>query len=222
MARTEKGVCRDNKPEWQSWNNMRHRCRNEKHPFYPKYGERGITVSDEWYDSFQTFLDDMGKRPSLDHVLGRLDHSKGYHVGNCRWTTRSEQNLNMIRKPAPNQPRMEPITYRGVTKTMSEWASDKGISPTAMSHRLTTYGWTLDEALGDTPRTAARGYPKQYFIEWQGVRRHVSEWAAQAGMSSDCLLGRINRLGWTMDRAMTEPVRSYGRKRQSEKSPDSQ
>ena len=196
---------------------MRHRCRNTKNPFYPKYGGRGITVVDEWYDSFAAFLADMGKRPGLEYSLDRIDGTKGYSKDNCRWATRSEQASNTIRTKPHNAPSRGPITYKGETLSRKEWAARQGISDTSLAHRLYTYGWTLDEALGGKPRTVDRGYPRKYFLEWNGETRHVSEWAEQAGISSDCLLGRIFRLGWTMDRAMTEPKGQYHRKAQPEK-----
>ncbi len=222
MARTVNGVCRDNKPEWQAWNNARHRCLSPNNPFYPKYGGQGITICSEWTNDFAVFLTDMGKRPSPKHVLGRLDTQQGYSKANCAWMTASELMLRQPPRTKPNRPKTQPMTYKGVTRTLTEWAEHLGIGPTALAHRLSTYGWTLDEALGGQPRSVKRGHPRRYFLEWNGETRHVSEWAEQAGLSSDCLLGRIFRLGWTMDRAMTEPKGQYNRKAKPEKSPDDQ
>lgn len=188
---------------------MRHRCRNPKHPFYDKYGARGITVCDAWYDSFEKFLDDMGKRPTLGHSIDRIDGTKGYRPDNCRWATRSEQAQNQVRSSKGRRQRHPPVTYNGVTRTITEWADHVGISRTAMAHRLSTYGWTLDEALGGKPRNAQRGHPRLHFIEWNGVTKHVRDWAAQAGMSHETLAGRYYRLGWSMDRAMTAPVKHW-------------
>jgi hypothetical protein len=222
VARTESGLCRDNKPEWQAWNNARHRCLSTNNPFYPKYGGQGITICNEWADDFAAFLTDMGKRPSSKHELGRLDSKQGYSKANCAWMTRQEIMLRQPPRTKPNQPNRPPITYKGVTRSLREWAKHLGIGETALGHRLSTYGWTLDEALGGQPRSVSRGYPKKHYVEWKGETRHVSEWAEQAGISRGCLIGRIYRLGWTMDRAMTEPKGQYHRKEKPEKSPDDQ
>lgn len=187
---------------------MRHRCRNPKNPFFKQYGARGITVCDEWFNSFQTFLDDMGKRPTLGHTLDRIDGTQGYSKANCRWATKSEQGQNRVVKSGRRtgqKPRS--ITYNGETLKLHEWAARLGISATALRHRIDSYGWTLDEALGMKPRGVSRGAPKTSYIEWNGVTKHITMWAAAAGISPELLWARYVRLEWSMDRIMTTPAR---------------
>ncbi|MCL4483450.1 MAG: hypothetical protein M1445_12725 [Bacteroidetes bacterium] len=40
---------------YNSWSAMIQRCTNTKHRYYPDYGGRGITVCQEWLDSFANF-----------------------------------------------------------------------------------------------------------------------------------------------------------------------
>lgn len=80
-------------PEYNVWISMRRRCMCETDKSYPDYGGRGITICRRW-DSFPAFLEDMGKRPSLDHSIDRIDNNAGYYPGNCRWATRSQQQKN--------------------------------------------------------------------------------------------------------------------------------
>lgn len=76
-----------------SWNNMKNRCDNSSNPKSVKnYLSKGITYCPEWKD-FSVFLKDMGLRPS-GTSLDRIDGTKGYYKGNCRWATISEQNRN--------------------------------------------------------------------------------------------------------------------------------
>lgn len=191
---------------------MRHRCRNPKNPFYKKYGAKGITVCDDWYDSFAAFLSDMGKRPDPTYTLDRIDGSQGYSKANCRWATRSQQNTNQTRtKRGKNKP---PITYRGETRTMKEWAAMLGITPTSLSHRIHDYGWTMDEAMGFVPRVSVKGHPRVRFITHNGITKHSSEWAAEAGLKLDTFLHRY-RKGWDWDRIFSEPVDTRkGKRRQ--------
>jgi len=81
-------------PEYRAWDNARSRCYSPKNRKFPDYGARGIEMSPEWRSSFDAFLAHMGRRPSPLHSLDRIDNDGNYEPGNCRWATRSEQNLN--------------------------------------------------------------------------------------------------------------------------------
>lgn len=81
-------------PTYQSYNSMLTRCLNKDYDSYKIYGGRGITICHEWINSFDCFLKDMGKRPSLKHSLDRIDNNKGYCKENCRWASKTEQNRN--------------------------------------------------------------------------------------------------------------------------------
>jgi hypothetical protein len=84
-------------PEYVAWNNMINRCSNPKNSGYPNYGGRGITVDPDWYD-YQNFIRDMGRRPSPQHSLDRIDNNGNYTKDNCRWTTQDVQRANRRKK----------------------------------------------------------------------------------------------------------------------------
>jgi hypothetical protein len=79
---------------WHAWATMKQRCLNSNHRSYKNYGGRGIKICRRWL-RFENFLLDMGVKPSKELSLDRIDNERGYHPGNCRWTTRKVQNNNM-------------------------------------------------------------------------------------------------------------------------------
>jgi hypothetical protein len=80
-------------PEFVAWTSMRQRCGNPRCRRYANYGGRGISICERWR-AFENFLADMGRRPSPDHSLDRIDNDGNYELGNCRWATRSQQQRN--------------------------------------------------------------------------------------------------------------------------------
>ena len=81
-------------PEYKTWQHIKDRCFNKKNKGFKNYGGRGITVCDEWRESFSSFYRDMGQRPSKKHSIDRIDNEKGYYKDNCRWADRITQNNN--------------------------------------------------------------------------------------------------------------------------------
>ncbi len=81
-------------PEYVAWYNIQVRCFNPKHNSYKNYGERGITISKEWKESFEVFLNDMGYRPGDNYSIDRIDTNGNYCKENCKWSTIKEQQVN--------------------------------------------------------------------------------------------------------------------------------
>ena len=118
------------------WANMIQRCANPNHKSYHNYGGRGIKVCERWAD-FKNFLDDMGERPD-GLSIERKNNNGGYSPCNCKWATRKEQNRNTRRN--------RPITYKGETKILVEWARQFNLSREVLSSRLSR-GWDVERAL---------------------------------------------------------------------------
>lgn len=116
-------------PEWNAWRNMIRRCHEEGATHYEYYGGRGIKVCERWRESYASFLAHVGRRPSPQHSLDRINNAKGYRPGNVRWATKTEQANN-------RRPRQVRGSDRVVTN-LSQTSAVSASLPGTPSHSLT-------------------------------------------------------------------------------------
>jgi hypothetical protein len=128
-------------PEYRSWQAMRDRCYRKSHKFYYRYGGRGIRVCQQWRNSFESFLTDMGPKPSPKHSIDRHPDKNGnYEPGNCRWATTRQQLRNTIVNRL--------ITWNGRTLCLEEWSEVTGLARHVIWGRLNK-GWPVERALSE-------------------------------------------------------------------------
>ncbi len=80
--------------EYRSWWAMNRRCSDENGNRFKYYKGRGISVCERWKESFESFLADMGRKPSPIHSVDRIDNDGNYEPENCRWATPQQQRAN--------------------------------------------------------------------------------------------------------------------------------
>ena len=91
---------------------MKARCYDRNRDRFKDYGGRGITVCDEWrnsYESFAKWAKENGY--SDDLTIDRINNDKGYSPDNCRFTTAKMQARNTRKIHADNS-----SGYRGVSR----------------------------------------------------------------------------------------------------------
>jgi hypothetical protein len=113
-------------PTYRSWSNMHTRTYDPTHPSYPNYGGEGVLVCERWA-SYDAFYEDMGERPD-GMTLDRIDNTKGYEPGNCRWATPKEQNRNKRDNVM--------LTFNGKTQCVAAWGEELGLRPDTITMRL--------------------------------------------------------------------------------------
>jgi hypothetical protein len=132
--------------EYAAWKGIKRRCLNRRCKMYKFYGERGITVCKRWKDSFDNFIADVGRRPSPNHSIDRIDNDGNYEPGNVRWATREVQDNN---KTDSNF-----VEFNGEKLTVQQWAKRLGIRFSTLKFRLAR--WGTERALTTTPQQIYR------------------------------------------------------------------
>lgn len=124
--------------EYKTWAGIKRRTTsyNEQNSKY--YIGRGIKMCDRWLNSFENFLDDMGRAPSPKHSIDRINNNGDYTPDNCRWVTHREQMSNTRATKW--------IEFNGERHTQEEWGRLTGLGGLTILKRLKR-GWSIEDAL---------------------------------------------------------------------------
>ena len=180
------------------WKGIKVRTHNTHHKDYKYCGAKGITICDEWDKSYEAFKEwALNNSYRDDLTIDRIDNSGNYCPENCRWADLYTQ--------ANNKSNNHLITYNGKTQNMTQWAREIGVRRELIKDRLKS-GWSVEDAL--TKRKCELWERKDNrLLTYDGKTMTVSQWAKEIGVNRSTLSHRINERGWTVERALTTPVR---------------
>lgn len=110
---------------------MKSRCYNKNNPKYEIYGNRGISICEEWLgsDGFINFYNWAVNNGYSDKLsIDRINNDGNYEPSNCRWATQ-EQQMN-------NRSINNVIDYNGTILTATQWAKVIGVDEHTILRRL--------------------------------------------------------------------------------------
>lgn len=176
---------------YRIWASMIQRCVNPNSSGFHRYGGRGVRVCERWRNSFLAFEADMGPRPTPSHSVDRIDNDGDYEPSNCRWAS--------VREQSSNKSTNKLLTYRGRTMSVTEWASELGVSRDLIQRRL-RLGWSVADAFERPSRRSGvswainrpSGFPKltRHAVV---VIRNMDEISARmgAGETHECIASSL-------------------------------
>lgn len=125
---------------YKVWQDMKARCYNKNNKFYDSYGKRGISVCQEWRNSFEEFhkwAESTGYSDSL--TLDRIDVNGNYNPENCKWSTIYEQ--------ASNRRTTHYVTYHGETDSFDNMCRKLNVNSKTIRGRMRSKNRTFEEAI---------------------------------------------------------------------------
>lgn len=124
------------------WRGMKKRCYQQSSHGYKNYGGRGITVCDEWRNSFIAFMEwafaNGYSEEDKELTIDRIDVNGNYTPTNCRWANRKEQYNNKRNSVI--------IEYNGEKHALCEWGRILGVPRGTIQARYRK-GWDAEHIL---------------------------------------------------------------------------
>lgn len=174
------------------WRGMRSRCLQPNHHEYHRYGGRGISICQEWLQSYDAFYDwAMANGYSNQLTIERKNIDGDYTPLNCTWIPRGEQ--------ARNRSTSVLVQYNGQTMSCAELSRTLGFKDKHTVLDRLRAGKTIEEI---TSIPSRRG--KTYCIA--GEYGTIAEIAKTHGLNRTTLERRLFR-GMPLEKIFEKPKR---------------
>ena len=151
-------------------------------------------------------LKTKGSQHNFRHGFARAGHQ---HPIYSVWRTMIERCTN------PNSTKYYAYGARGIT-VCERWLSfknflaDMGIRPTddhQLDRRDNNNGYSPENCRWATRKEQGRNRRDNHVLEFRGHKASLAEWAEKTEIGYHNIKNRINNLKWTVERALTQPVR---------------
>lgn len=216
------------------WKSIKYRCYCKACTAYKNYGERGISMCDEWKNDFVSFYEwaikNGYKEEKTDKgvnilTIDRIDVNGNYEPNNCRFVTNAEQAKNK-RNSIPEEEKCLTCPVCGKQFVVKQRKGQKTCS--IRCGRVLYYknnpnvkDYTKICPVCNKPFDAKRGghfndavycskkckdLSNSPIWEYDGEAHRAVEWDEIVGMNAHCLINRKN-LGWSIEEILTTPLR---------------
>ena len=165
---------------------MIQRCYNTNCNSYKNYGERGITICQEWLDDFMNFYN-WSMDNGYDELAGfgkctidRIDVNGSYEPNNCRWVDSKTQCRN----------KRDNVYYfvNGKKYTLAELSEMSGIPLSALNSRIYELGWSVERAIKE--KVCYVRYNGEKYT-YDGITLSLTDWSKRLGVPRTTLEYRL-------------------------------
>ena len=114
----------------------------------------------------------------------------------------------------PNSPNFKHYGGRGIFvcdkwkanfKEFQQWSVENGYKKGFSIDRIDNdKGYSPDNCRWVSKKEQANNKRNNHFLTYQGKTQTISQWAEEIGVSRELISRRINKLGWDVERTLTE------------------
>lgn len=187
---------------YRIWSLMRCRCYNKNNKLYKYYGERGISICDEWTDKENGFINfynwAMANGYTDELTIDRINVDGNYEPLNCRWVTMAVQCNNKRNNVI--------FDINGEKLNIAQISRRYNLNRTVIEGRLNR-NWSITEVIN--------GHKDNKLYLVNGEKLTIMELSKKYNILYTTVLNRIHR-GWAVEKAVLTPVNIKHRRKNKE------